>query len=213
MTCLPLRLIIDFSISSFCRCSFRFDPPGLCCDVNLTLHDLADLEQALRRFSILESKQSALEAQLKKYEPLVEEALDPWNQDNISHFSHPTLAQQLFRSQAIQYYFNGGIVKCFVTDIIDDVKNANDHRVVASHIFKRATGGHNLRYFGLQTDDVNNVRNCLFLFRPIEQAFDLKRLCFLYEPVTQVLKMLECHSSVDRSSFFRRIRVESWILH
>lgn len=65
--------------------------------------------------------------------------------------------------------------------------------VRGSHIWKRATHGKGLAMFGLAERDVHSERNGLLLCVAIEQAFDTKRLCFLYDPLARrtVLRVLD----------------------
>jgi len=59
--------------------------------------------------------------------------------------------------------------------------------VRASHIWKRSTNGLDLDEFGLRPTDVHSCRNGLLLCEPIEQAFDVKDVCFLYDPFQQYI--------------------------
>ena len=50
-----------------------------------------------------------------------------------------------------------------------------------------ASGGRGLRDFGLQPKDVNDPQNSLILAKPVEEAFDFKRICFVYNGLTHKL--------------------------
>lgn len=65
--------------------------------------------------------------------------------------------------------------------------------VCAAHIWKFCTEGAGLEWFGLQSTDLSNPRNGLLLCKPIEEAFDTKRICFVYNPISQqfILKVLD----------------------
>lgn len=63
------------------------------------------------------------------------------------------------------------------------------HMVRASHIWKFATHGIGLAEFQLSGTDVSNERNGLLLLESIEQAFDSKKLCFIYDPFAGALKL------------------------
>lgn len=60
------------------------------------------------------------------------------------------------------------------------------HEVRASHIIKRSTEGDTMHLYGLPPN-VDHVRNGLLLLEPIEQAFDRKDICFLYNSLTNQL--------------------------
>jgi len=58
--------------------------------------------------------------------------------------------------------------------------------VRASHIIKRSTDGDTMHLYGLPPN-VDHVRNGLLLLEPIEQAFDRKDICFLYNAISNQL--------------------------
>lgn len=58
--------------------------------------------------------------------------------------------------------------------------------VRASHIIKRSTDGDTMHLYGLPPN-VDHVRNGLLLLEPIEQAFDRKDICFLYNSLSSQL--------------------------
>ena len=55
--------------------------------------------------------------------------------------------------------------------------------VRAAHIWKFCTQGRGLEAFGLEETDLGNPRNGLLVAEAIEQAFDVKRLCLLWDPL------------------------------
>ena len=59
--------------------------------------------------------------------------------------------------------------------------------VRAAHIWKFCTQGRGLEAFGLEETDLSSPRNGLLVADAIEQAFDIKRLCFLWNPFTKRL--------------------------
>lgn len=60
------------------------------------------------------------------------------------------------------------------------------HEVRASHIVKRSTDGDTMHLYGLPPN-IDHVRNGLLMLEPIEQAFDRKDICFLYDSLTNQL--------------------------
>jgi hypothetical protein len=55
--------------------------------------------------------------------------------------------------------------------------------VRAAHIWKFCTQGRGLEAFGLEESDLGSPRNGLLVAEAIEQAFDIKRLCLLWDPL------------------------------
>ena len=55
--------------------------------------------------------------------------------------------------------------------------------VRAAHIWKFCTQGRGLEAFGLEETDLGSPRNGLLVAEAIEQAFDVKRLCLLWDPL------------------------------
>jgi len=49
------------------------------------------------------------------------------------------------------------------------------------------THGSGLAKFGLRREDLHSPRNGLLLYEKIEEAFDVKKLCFLYDPFKRLL--------------------------
>lgn len=91
-----------------------------------------------------------------------------------------------FRALLIREYERGGPsadspVRCMV---LDQPLRHGDH-VKASHIWKSATRGRGLEMFNLSPDALNDYRNGLLIAAGIEEAFDSKRLCFVYDITTK----------------------------
>lgn len=57
--------------------------------------------------------------------------------------------------------------------------------VIASHIWKQCKHGVGLLKFGLRREDTKDARNGLLLLRDIELKFDVKEVCFVYNPLTK----------------------------
>jgi len=57
-------------------------------------------------------------------------------------------------------------------------------KVIASHLWKHAEAKR-ISILGLDEDDINDSRNGLLLAKIIEEAFDIKHVCFLYNPIQQ----------------------------
>jgi len=58
-------------------------------------------------------------------------------------------------------------------------------RVIASHIAKHEKLA-KMKLYGLQETDINDPRNGLLLAKKIQDAFDVKHVCFNYDPIHQV---------------------------
>ena len=96
--------------------------------------------------------------------------------------------QEDFKNKLIVFYQCGTNetkrVKCMIMG-----KFFDRAYVRASHIWKSATNGIGLPSFHLREGDVHNERNGLLLFESIETNFDRKKLCFVYDPFAQVLRL------------------------
>lgn len=88
----------------------------------------------------------------------------------------------MFKDSLVNYYqradtnFN---LRCMITN-----QSYARKYVRASHLLKRCTDGDLMHYFGLEPN-IDHPRNGLLLLDPVEQLFDRKDLCFLYDPITQ----------------------------
>ena len=93
-----------------------------------------------------------------------------------------------FRNGLIKYYrvgvlrsfFSNG-VQCMVTGEWHSRKHNN---VIAAHIWMSKTRGKGLPKFGLSDDDLMTPRNGFLALKDIEDKFDRKQLCFLYNPLS-----------------------------
>eukprot|EP00128_Syssomonas_multiformis_P001146 Colp12_sorted_trinity150504_noHs@13315 len=97
--------------------------------------------------------------------------------------SKRTRSQQVaFKQSVIQFYRpkSRGNLNCMILN-----KCYPRDTVVAVHIWKKCTDGKGLRSFGLSETDVDDPRNGLLLVKPIEEAFDNKQLCFIYNAFNQ----------------------------
>jgi hypothetical protein len=91
--------------------------------------------------------------------------------------------QNDFKESLISYYqcahsTDSKVVKCMVLNSFFP-----RHLVKASHIWKYCTEGEGLKEFGLQPSDLNNPRNGILMCEAIEEAFDVKQLCFLIDRI------------------------------
>mmetsp|Transcript_122662 Transcript_122662/g.392105 ORF Transcript_122662/g.392105 Transcript_122662/m.392105 type:complete len:376 (+) Transcript_122662:36-1163(+) len=99
--------------------------------------------------------------------------LDPWRS-----MSHTTPRDEKFKPRLVDFYNCGaqeGWVWCQVLR-----EPLPSDQVSAAHIWPWSTRGEGLHEFGLQEKDVNHERNGLLLAKSIEEAFDRKQLCFVY---------------------------------
>ena len=117
---------------------------------------------------------SAREARLEK--------LDCWTEGKRTKFE-----QTAFKDSLVQHYQRGvpgntSHLKCMLLD-----KPLPRDQVRAAHIWKFCTQGEGLGAFGLVKTDLSNPRNGMLLCVPIEEAFDIKRVCFIYDPMQQAL--------------------------
>ena len=108
------------------------------------------------------------------------EDLDCW------HSNTRTVIESTVFKDALAEFYNckrteDTNLKCMITNAFYP-----RHEVRASHIIKRSTDGDTMHLYGL-TANVDHVRNGLLLLEPIEQAFDRKDLCFLYNAISNQL--------------------------
>jgi hypothetical protein len=96
--------------------------------------------------------------------------------------------QEDFKNKLIMFYECGGVktntIKCMVMNMFFD-----RCLVRVAHIWRLSTNGIGLAAFKLEESDVNHERNGLLLFESIEKAFDLKKICFVYDPFAEVLRL------------------------
>lgn len=69
--------------------------------------------------------------------------------------------------------------------ILNNEYNRQD--VIASHIWKFSKRFYGLERLGLTIKDINSPRNGLLLVKAIEEKFDIKDVCFLYDPLKQMI--------------------------
>lgn len=138
-------------------------------------------ENVMNAFSKLSKKMDAL---LEQNNDRVKNELDCW--DTSSNRTRED--QEDFKNKLIMFYQCGTNetkkVKCMIMN-----KFFDRGCVRAAHIWKSATNGIGLPAFKLEESDVHNERNGLLLFESIEKNFDRKKLCFIYDPFAQVLRL------------------------
>jgi len=105
--------------------------------------------------------------------------LDVWSESKRTK-----IEQQAFKTELINYYQrqdpnNPNNLLCMLLN-----KSLPKNEVIAFHIYKHAFPTH-LDAFGIDQAEINNPRNGLLLAKKIEEAFDVKHVCFLYNPITQ----------------------------
>ena len=124
------------------------------------------------------------------------------NEFNVSEYDVWTeqgrteVEQTAFKNGLIKYYRRNSFVPfsnqlhCMVTS---EWHNRED--VIASHIWPSKTRGKGLPKFGLSFNDLMNPRNGFLVLKDIEDKFDRKQLCFLYDPLVNpgkyVVKILD----------------------
>ena len=104
-----------------------------------------------------------------------------------------------FRKKVIRHYQresnSGKSVKCQILDKYVPHDMAKD-TVIAAHIWKAETRGKFLDEFDLGEEDVNNVRNGMFVTKGIEKAFDNQQVCFLYNTLKEKLYLWVADSRI-----------------
>jgi hypothetical protein len=107
------------------------------------------------------------------------QTFDIWTEGGRS-----TTEQSDFKDALIKFYkrkpFYSNKIRCMATGILQ-----NRDLVIASHIWKQCKHGVGLPKFGLRREDSRDPRNGLLLLRDIELKFDVKEVCFVYNPLTQ----------------------------
>lgn len=122
-------------------------------------------------------------------EPIVAESrlkrmqrLDPWHSNNRS-----IQEQTEFKDALLVFYACNAsaqapdkpMAKCMVSG-----KVYPQPVVIASHVWKHCTRGDGLEEFGLCVADINSPRNGLLMAAEIEAAFDMKRVSFSFNLLT-----------------------------
>lgn len=132
-------------------------------------------EQESNPLQWISEKIDSLEHHLRKLRMSKIRELDIWPGNRTQ------IEQTEFKNKLIiKYecgYLNQHTIKCMVL-------NTYFYRGVvrASHIWKYCTNGTGLSEFGLRYSDLHSYRNGLLLYTTIEQAFDRKELCIIYDP-------------------------------
>jgi len=104
--------------------------------------------------------------------------------------SKRTLVEQAgFKNELVDYYERGDgklndELYCMVLNRLYPRK-----QVKASHIFKFSTHGVGLDDFGLKPEDVRSPRNGLLLAEDLENAFDNRDVCFIYNPIKKQIQV------------------------
>ena len=105
------------------------------------------------------------------------------NYDIWSESGRSVAEQQDFKKRLFSFYKRKGYLRdarCMVTNQWHPTRI-----IIASHIWKSCTHGVGLHKFGLGRDDCSSSRNGFLVLEDIEKMFDVKHLCFLYNPLTQ----------------------------
>jgi hypothetical protein len=77
--------------------------------------------------------------------------------------------------------------------------------IAPAHLIKHCTDGMTLPYFGIDDTEIDNPRNGMLMYRPIEQAFDRKQLCFIYNPFNQAFVVKVLKPDLLREELFQDI--------
>jgi len=99
--------------------------------------------------------------------------LDPWTATNRTPEESDEFKQRLVEYYQRQDPVTGGNLFCMVLN-----RSYPRAQVKAAHIWKWVLRGKGLDAFGLTFDDASDVRNGMLLAKDLEEAFDLKRVCF-----------------------------------
>lgn len=108
--------------------------------------------------------------------------LDPW--DGLSTTSDSSRTRTGFHKLVSEFYNGPGVQPtCMVTGLTAKQgggQNEVQRELRAAHIWPYNTAGRGLDQFGLSRGDVHRAANGLMLLKPIETAFDEKRVAFEY---------------------------------
>jgi len=111
--------------------------------------------------------------------------------------SKRSLVEQAGFKEALTAFYERGDgkenneLKCMVLDQLFPRE-----KVRAVHIWKYATHGEGLSEFGLKPEDVGSPRNGLILSEGIEQKFDSKDICFIYNPIAKQIQLYVLNSAL-----------------
>jgi len=118
----------------------------------------------------------------KRYREEVMEKLDIWSESKRSKSEQLSFKAELIAFYKRQDPNNQHKLLCMALDT-----PLPRSQVRAAHIWKSCTRGDGLEAFGLDPNDVHSPRNGILLAEPIEQAFDVKSLCFTWDPFKKEL--------------------------
>eukprot|EP00696_Hemimastix_kukwesjijk_P017961 gnl/Hemi2/6747_TR2299_c0_g1_i1.p1 gnl/Hemi2/6747_TR2299_c0_g1~~gnl/Hemi2/6747_TR2299_c0_g1_i1.p1 ORF type:complete len:355 (-),score=67.87 gnl/Hemi2/6747_TR2299_c0_g1_i1:159-1151(-) len=162
--------------------SLRQDIMGLRHDVSRDItglrHDVTEGMTTLRRGVRLIAREGIYIRRMR---------LDCWSSSKRTEQE-----QKDFRRRVIEFYERAGspptattpgTVRCMVSGV-----ELPGTELTAAHIWKYSTLGAGLEEFQLERSCVSDARNGLILAKPIERAFDTKRLGFELEPTTGTLR-------------------------
>jgi len=128
-------------------------------------------------------------------------SLDPW--EKASNLSSKESAKKNFRRKVIKYYkreFNSSTL-CMLTNEL-----CEDYNSKAAHIWPASKStSSSLDRLGMHHADIASPRNGLLILRTIEQAFDLKRCCFIYDPFKKKLLFHIVDPSLNNENIFSNI--------
>jgi hypothetical protein len=106
------------------------------------------------------------------------------NYDIWTESGRSTAEQTAFKNRLIEYYnrkettfFSTPRLKCMILN-----RYFPSNVVIASHIWKNKMHGVGLSKFGLTVQDATSPRNGFLMLKMIEERFDIKDVCFLYDP-------------------------------
>ena len=124
--------------------------------------------------------------------------MDPWGESKRTKVEQHEFKESLAEFYDRKHRSDRGKLKCMILK-----KYFPYHEVRASHIWKYATRGVGLQEFRLNENDISSPRNGMLMCTSIEEAFDVKRLCFLVDKVRQHIIYVKV---LDPSLMSMRIR-------
>jgi len=117
------------------------------------------------------------------------------NYDIWSESGRSVAEQQDFKKRLFSFYKRKGYLRdarCMVTNQWHPTRI-----IIASHIWKSCTHGDGLHKFGLERKDCFSPRNGFLVLEDIKKRFDVKHLCFLYNPLTQKFAVKIMNPSIN----------------
>lgn len=104
----------------------------------------------------------------------------------------------LFKNKLIEYYYKKhwavSSVKCMLTET-----ELPTQSVIAGHLFKLCWANDCKDRLGF--DDINNPRNGLLWFKPLEYAFDNSHICYQFDAQTETFSMKILNSELKHMTF------------